>query len=185
VATLATVHAAAPPALSPGELHVVVTGDRVTVAGTEAAFAAAARGARFVVLSSPTGNGVVHQIFAVQGPVGASGSLTGTLAQTVTDPSGATVAHDMVSLLDGAGAVIGTVEFKGGVWQDVVLPTVILTSGDDTRALIFPVDGAGSPAALASGAYRLDFALDRPRVRSDAPDAVTNYRDHASLPIHW
>jgi hypothetical protein len=58
------------------------------------------------------------------------------------------------------------------------VPTLILTNGDERRALIVP---SGGP--LTAGNYRLRFQIDRPRWRAAAPDATSNYRQEASLPF--
>jgi hypothetical protein len=64
------------------------------------------------------------------------------------------------------------------VWSPV--STMVLTNGDETRALIVP---AGGP--LAAGSYRLGFQIDRRRWRAAAPDATSNYRATATLPLTW
>jgi hypothetical protein len=62
------------------------------------------------------------------------------------------------------------------VWSPV--PTVTLSNGDESRALIVP---SGGP--LAPGKYRLQFRIDRPRWRAAVPDATSNYRDGSDLPF--
>jgi hypothetical protein len=64
------------------------------------------------------------------------------------------------------------------VWSPI--PTVVLTNGDETCALIVP---SGGP--LAAGRFRLRFQVDRPRWRAAAPDATSNYRATATLPLEW
>jgi hypothetical protein len=62
------------------------------------------------------------------------------------------------------------------IWKPV--PTLILTNGDETRALI-----VSSGGALAAGNYRLEFGIDRPRWRAATPDATSNYRDTALVAL--
>jgi hypothetical protein len=63
------------------------------------------------------------------------------------------------------------------VWMPV--PTLVLTDGDETRALIVPSE------PLAAGSYRLSLSIDRPRWRAAAPDAASNYRASSTLELTW
>jgi hypothetical protein len=62
------------------------------------------------------------------------------------------------------------------IWSPVA--AMVLTNGDETRALIVP---SGGP--LNAGNFRLQFRIDRPRWRAAAPDATSNYRQVATLPF--
>jgi hypothetical protein len=62
---------------------------------------------------------------------------------------------------------------------------VVLTNGDETRALAIPVDAAGEPVSLPVGAYRFRFAIDRVRWRTDVPDAASNYRAETTFDAQW
>ena len=62
---------------------------------------------------------------------------------------------------------------------------VALTNGDETRALLIPVDAAGVAVSLPGGRYRFSFAIDRPRWRTDVPDTISNYRAEASVDAEW
>jgi hypothetical protein len=62
---------------------------------------------------------------------------------------------------------------------------VVLTNGDETRALVIPVDAAGEPVSLPSGSYRFRFAIDRVRWRTDVPDATSNYRADTTFDAQW
>ena len=64
------------------------------------------------------------------------------------------------------------------VWTPVA--TLVLTDREETRVLIIPAAGP-----IAGGTYRLQFDLDRPRWRTAAPDATSNYRASATLPLAW
>src|SRR5262249_31481462 len=54
---------------------------------------------------------------------------------------------------------------------DVPIPLRVLSNGDQTAALLIPVDPAGDASSLGPGQYTLHFTLDRTRWRSMAPDS--------------
>lgn len=62
------------------------------------------------------------------------------------------------------------------IWAPV--PALVLTNGDETKALIVPTGGP-----LTAGNHRLTFQIDRRRWRVAVPDAVSNYRATATLPF--
>ena len=64
------------------------------------------------------------------------------------------------------------------VWVPVT--TLVLTNADETQALIVPVN---SP--LAGGTYHLRMDIDRRRWRVAVPDATSNYRATATIPLSW
>jgi hypothetical protein len=64
-------------------------------------------------------------------------------------------------------------------------PLVILTSGDETRGIMIPVNAAGDATTLPGGVYRFLFTIDRPRWRADVPDATSNYRAEVSFDATW
>lgn len=62
---------------------------------------------------------------------------------------------------------------------------VVLTNGDETRALVIPVDAAGEAVSLPNGSYRFRFAIDRVRWRADVPDVASNYRAETMFDAQW
>lgn len=59
----------------------------------------------------------------------------------------------------------------------VNVPVQVLTDGNETKALVIPIDPVTNTAVnLVSGWYRLEFDLDLIRFRAQTPDDTTNYR---------
>jgi hypothetical protein len=89
-----------------------------------------------------------------------------------------------LGLADDRGRVIGPfVPVTEAIDLDVEL--VILTNGDETRALLIPVTVGGASAPQTAGRYRLQLDLDRQRFRTQTADPTTNYRAHALLAFDW
>ncbi len=61
----------------------------------------------------------------------------------------------------------------------------VLTNGNETTALIIPLNAANTHSSLVAGSYRLEFNLDRARYRSQKPDNKSNYRAKAILDLEW
>ena len=99
-------------------------------------------------------------------PLPFSQDVTLTLAKPAPPPSmvAGGVPHDPPDAADIA-------------WTPV--PTLVLTNGDETRALIVP----GEP--LGPGSYELSLAIDRARWRAAVPDAASNYRASSALEVTW
>ena len=80
-----------------------------------------------------------------------------------------------------AGDVTLQVFAQGAGGTETAVTTVVIPDNSGGRALVVPVNGGGAPSALAAGAYRLEFRLDRARYRAFAPDDDSNLRQTASV----
>lgn len=106
-------------------------------------------------------------------------------------PYESAVARDLLDQLPtgGIAAVIsgilelgGTVAVAGGWSHYEGVPVRIVQDGSARHALLVPMDAAGAPGGLGSGAYRLTLSIERSRWATTAPADDTNrYQDSASV----
>jgi hypothetical protein len=68
---------------------------------------------------------------------------------------------------------------------DVPVPLRVLSNGDQTAALLIPVDPAGAAFSLGPGHYTLHFTLDRRRWRSAAADLDSMYHQEQIITLSW
>jgi hypothetical protein len=102
------------------------------------------------------------------------------------DPALAAMADGDLALLDARGRhlIPPLPSPLPPAWVDV--PLRILGDASGHRALVIPVGADPSVhAALASGAYRLVFSIDRARWRAEVPDASSSYRAAVTLSASW
>jgi hypothetical protein len=102
------------------------------------------------------------------------------------------VSKELAGLEAGAFALVSA-DLKGifdiffppkFVWTSV--PVRVLQDASGTRALVFPVNGAGGIAPQAPGQYRLKLALDRRRWQtSDPPSDLNRYQRSSTISISW
>lgn len=90
-------------------------------------------------------------------------------------------------LLDNQGALIEEL-----LLPDLSAPSFVpqffrlLGNGNETRALLIPLDGPdGSPTTWTGGKYRFHFQLDRKRYRQETPDPHAAYQRDAGLELVW
>lgn len=130
------------------------------------------------VISSPAGD--VVEVFAAPGTRSGTKLERLTVAQAAARPDLAAIAR----LPAGAIGVILGGGIQWGHWdeQDVAVPFVPLTNGDETTALL--LSPAGSP--WPSGHYKLDAVLNRDRwAATGVADPEQHYHDEAIVALSW
>jgi hypothetical protein len=158
-------------------------------------------GARWLVRSEKVGDGLQYNIYdmsfhqARQGySIQVSGNVTEAVRSGTIDSARSTsplirelagMKANEIALMDDTGRLIIPNFIPVNPVTYVTVPFRVLSNGDETRALIIPVDELGNESTLTAGTYRLEFDLDRVRYRSQTPDDISNYRAHASIVTSW
>ena len=119
------------------------------------------------ISTSPNGR---HNI----GTVNLNGARLGLTADQVALLDGIKIAVD-----PGRGLIVDWY-FPWWEWRDVTL--AVLQDETALRALLVPVDTAGSAIGLTSSTYEIRFKIDRARwTTTDPPDADNPYQDESTL----
>ncbi len=167
-----------------GGIHLALRGAEI---------ADAVKRARWLVVSPDDSDaGVDPLVFDVGTLAGAPDTVVATDRRTawgslgsVSVDLGAVPPEAGHGLLVGAAGdvVLWPFPLPTGHWENIALR--VLSDGDENRAFLVPADVAGHAAALGPGRYRVQFAIDRVRWRTDTPDDTSNYRDAADLFVGW
>jgi hypothetical protein len=149
-------------------------------------------------VESPDGP-LEYQVYAMRPPrvIGGQVRAAGRLSETIrpgAEPGTSTllqvlaeITANHVALLDQNFERLFDLFIPLSPSQFKPVATRVLTNATETVALVIPttVPGGQTHLSVVPGRYRLDFAIDRVRFRTDTPDNVSNYRAEASITVDW
>jgi hypothetical protein len=166
--------------------------DLETGRGTAPALPADLNGAAYLVRAiAAEDGGTEYRVFEIRRPRRPGMWVELYLLETLADAGGDATLLGMTAgefvLLDASRRPLITPCFPPPptfVYVDV--PVRILTDASARRAIVIPVGADPTVhAPLAAGDYRFIFSIDRPRWRSDTPDATSSYRASRTLTASW
>ena len=132
-------------------------------------------------------------------PSRAAGAMraVGSLRETVSPAPGVRPELDVLwDAPDGAIGIVrpglGVIATGGGsgngygiVTIDVPVALSVLSNGDETTVLLFPVNSTGQSVGLSSGRYTLALHLQRTRWRTSANDPAAVYDQTQNIDMTW
>ncbi len=166
--------------------------DLETGRGTAPALPADLNGAAYLVRAIATENGgIEYRVFEIRQARRPGMPIELSLLDTLADAGGDATLLGMTAgefvLLDASRRPLITPCFPPPpTFVYVNIPVRILTDASARRAIVIPVGADPAVhAPLVAGDYRFIFSIDRPRWRSDTPDATSSYRSSRTLTASW